>query len=226
MPESDETKVRSGVQEAQRAFSEAGLLLPPIPQRFASELRTTTTWCFSTRTIDPMAMYMFDRYLWEALTGRAPDYLAFSHAGHGINSYALNYHLIDGPLVLIVQAPYGGAYMGDAEIEGGSAQFQRCGALIEAVESATARGLSAQSGRLYVFESGLRSLFAWGWLDQPLADEEGAGSWVSQRSGRGADPGVRPLPDHELPTIVAREWLDGQSFAERPWYPDRKEHEL
>ena len=64
--------------------------LPPIPQRFASMLKQTANWCFSSRqAINPIEMYSFDQYLHEAMTGRAIDYLAFSHGGHGVNSYAL-----------------------------------------------------------------------------------------------------------------------------------------
>lgn len=192
------------VDRARRMFSNAGLSLPPIPERFSNALRMTTNWCFSTCAINPDVMYMFDQYLWEALAGQSPDYLAFSHAGHGLNSYALNYQLVDGPLVLIVQAPFGGVYMTNAHTEGAIAQFQRCEALIEAVEGAKARGLNAQSGRLYVFESELRGLFAWGWLKRPLDDAADARSWFDRQRVGDAD---------ERPTIAAREWLH-RSFVE------------
>ena len=41
-----------------------------------------------------MRMYLFDDYLNEVLTEKTPDYVALSHAGHGVNSYALNYQLV------------------------------------------------------------------------------------------------------------------------------------
>jgi hypothetical protein len=47
----------------------------------------------------------------EVLLGSAPEYVAVSHAGHGANSYALNYHLVLGGLAVFVQAPWGGAYV-------------------------------------------------------------------------------------------------------------------
>ena len=87
----DTTKRLEGLAEARRTFEQAGLPLPPVPERFASALRKTREWCFSTREIDPMVMYMFDTYLHDALADQSPDYVAFSHAGHGVNSYALNY---------------------------------------------------------------------------------------------------------------------------------------
>ena len=67
-----------------------------------------------------MAMYMFEDYISEALIGTAPDYVAFCHAGHGMNSYAINYHLVDGPLALFVQAPWGGALFQRRGERGGS----------------------------------------------------------------------------------------------------------
>src|SRR5688572_5088714 len=120
-----------GVRKAERILADAGLMLPPIPSRFANQLRTVEEWCFATREINPMAMYMFDDYVKEALLGTAPDYLAFCHAGHGINSYAINYHLVDGPLALFAQAPWGGLYSNaDENAAALAAQFTRCAALI------------------------------------------------------------------------------------------------
>ena len=74
-----------GLAEARKTFTQAKLPLPPVPARFASALRKTSEWCFSTCSISPMGMYMFDTYLHDALTGASPDYLAFSHAGQGVN---------------------------------------------------------------------------------------------------------------------------------------------
>jgi len=212
----DTTKQPEGLAEARRTFEHAGLPLPPVPERFASALRKTAEWCFSTREIEPMRMYMFDRCLYDALAEQSQDYLAFCHAGHGVNSYALNYHLIDGPLVLVVQAPYGGVYMTDEDTRKAIEQLQRCGALIDAVERAKARGLSAHPGRLCVFESTLRGLFAWGWLKQSLADEDQATSWIEQHRVGNADLLGNSLSSHQLPTAAAVAWLDEQTFREPP----------
>jgi hypothetical protein len=46
---------------------------------------------------------------------KTPDHVAFSHAGHAINSYALNYQLVDGPLAVIAQVGWGGGYSNRAE---------------------------------------------------------------------------------------------------------------
>ena len=57
-----------------------------------------------------MAMYFFDQYITEAMTDCPADYVAVSHAGHGANSYAINYNLVEGPLAVFTQIGWGGIY--------------------------------------------------------------------------------------------------------------------
>ncbi|MCB1003711.1 MAG: hypothetical protein KDB35_05945 [Acidimicrobiales bacterium] len=69
-------------------------------------------WCWSTRSdIDPMEMYLFDPYVQEPLEGPVGEYVAVCHAGHGANSYGLNFHLVHGGVGWFVQHGWGGAYM-------------------------------------------------------------------------------------------------------------------
>ena len=198
-----------GMKKAGRVFADAGLTLPPIPGRFGNKLRMVEEWCFATREIDPMAMYLFDEYISEALIGVAPDYLAFCHAGHGINSYAINYHLVDGPLALFAQAPWGGGYS-NAQTDAAAlaAQFTRCAVVIEAVDAAKARGLSGPLGRLFVVESMLRGDFRWGWIPAPLNDGTAADVWLHP-GGQGIDDAdTYSQLEADMPTIAARRWLD------------------
>ena len=66
------------VADMWRTFADAGLALPPVPAALAADMVPTEPWCWSTRPIDPMDMYMFGRYPVEALTDEAPPYLAIS----------------------------------------------------------------------------------------------------------------------------------------------------
>src|SRR5687768_13517311 len=130
-------KAQRGLEECRRTFAQAGLTPPPIPSRFEKDLRVIGPWCFSTRPIVAMEMYFFDGYVKEALTKRPAAYVAVSHAGHGANSYAINYHLIDGPLALFAQVGWGGIYSDPAE---SSARvnnlFDRIADVISAIEAA------------------------------------------------------------------------------------------
>ena len=206
----DQTRRPSvGVRKAERVFADAGLTLPPIPARFANKLRMVEEWCFATREIDPMAMYMFDHYVKEALTGPAPDYLALCHAGHGMNSYAINYHLVDGPLALFAQAPWGGGYSNaQKDAAALAAQFARCVTLINAVDAAKARGLNGPPGRLVVVESMLRGDFRWGWLDGPFADDAAADAWLHPGGEGMVEDGAYPKLEADLPTVAGRKWLE------------------
>src|SRR5437879_4733184 len=68
------------------------------------------------------------------------------------------------------------------------------------------------------FESELRARSVWGWLEKRLDDKDDARTWAMGHGVRGADAGAGSVPDHELPTNAARQWLDGQSFTEPPHY--------
>jgi hypothetical protein len=215
----------TGFEAARRTFERAGMQLPPIPDRFVPGLQEIGEWCFSTCPISPMLMYFFDRYLYEALTGTLQDHVAISHAGHGMNSYALNYHVVDGPLILMIQASYGGAYDNpEADKRYMKAQFKRCAALIAAVDSAKAHGLVGP-GRLAVFESGLRGSAAWGWLSKPLSDQDAASSWLREHQIEPDRNGRRPS-DSEGPINAARAWLEAGEFTKLVPYPARKQRGL
>lgn len=202
-------KPDAGFEDAQRAVDAAGIPLPPIPERFRSDLRTIAAWCFASRKIDPMSMYSFDFYLVEALMGRSPEYIAFCHAGHGINSYALSYHLVDEPLVLMVQAPFGGVYMDEPTTRRAiAAQFDRCAALLASIQKARGPSLTASPGHLIVFESLFRGVFAWGWLHDPLGDEEAAGTWLEEHRIRQEGYGGDEICEANLPTHAARAWIE------------------
>jgi hypothetical protein len=175
-------RVRDGIVAARHTFAEAGLAEPPIPHRFERRMRVIAPWCFATRTVDPMAMYFFEEYVMEVLASTPRDYVAICHAGHGINSYAINYHLIDGPLAVFAQVGWGGAYDDPTE----SAQrandlWLRISRLLAAADAARSRWLARRSGRLVVIESSLRGESAWGWHDRPQR-RKAVRSWLEAHS--------------------------------------------
>src|SRR5665811_378711 len=69
---------------------------------------------WSTRDdIEPLEMYSA-HYAREVVKGQPSDYLAVSHAGHGANSYSINYQILVGPLALFAQTLWGGVYLDNA----------------------------------------------------------------------------------------------------------------
>jgi transcription elongation factor Elf1 len=101
------------IADMEAVFAHYDLPTWPIPESFRPALRKPDDWLWTTREIDPMEMYFFRRYLAEATDPSNVDYLAISHAGHGVNSYALSYHLVTGPLGLFAQVLWGGVYADD-----------------------------------------------------------------------------------------------------------------
>jgi hypothetical protein len=102
----------SGYDDLVRTFREWELATPPVPAELRPRLRRPDDLpLWTTRDIDPMEMYFLRTYPGEVFQGPVDDYLAVSHAGHGINSYGLNVHLVLGPLAVFAQDGFGGVYM-------------------------------------------------------------------------------------------------------------------
>ena len=169
------------LKEMKKLLAEAGLAMPPIPDELQIHLFRVRRWCYATRDIDPLDMYRFDRYLIEALTEKPEPYFAFSHAGHGINSYAITCQIVTKGLSLFVQVPWGGGYMNNKrQQESIRNMFAKCAELLERVPEEPER-------QLIVAVSELRSQFShcgW-WL--PAQDEKRAQDWLRSEDIRVPD---------------------------------------
>lgn len=179
-------RAASGYEDMLATFESAGLPEPPIPTRFRSQLRRIEEWCWATRQIDPIEMYMF-HYPAEVLSGDVEDYVAVSHAGHGANSYGISLHLVDGPVAVFVQTLWGGVYTdNDAQAKGLDAQFRKVRALIETVE-AVADGVPSRPDRLVVGHSDFRLAAYCGMVAGPLSDEQ-TRDWFEESRIEDLDP--------------------------------------
>ena len=98
-----------------REFMRARLQPPPIPQSLRPQIFAQGDCCWGTRPENSFEMYLMWDYIVQLLPDRLINYVAVSHAGHGINSYGLQFALGYGPLVVIVQNSWGGAYNDHAE---------------------------------------------------------------------------------------------------------------
>jgi len=159
----------SGEVEMRRTFESAGLTAPPVPAPLSPLVRKRGDWTFATCEVDPMAMYMFRESLvaMATMTPDAADFLGVCHAGHGVNSYGINYQLRYGPIAIYTQTGWGGVYM-DAQESAASVRrmFARCARLIEAAEAARPR-FEGSTRCLFVAESSFRRLSTCYWLDRP-----------------------------------------------------------
>ncbi|WP_406291340.1 hypothetical protein [Embleya sp. NBC_00896] len=169
------------MNDMESTFAGAGLAIPPVPDALRNQLAPRDRWLFATRGMRAFDMYMFERYPIEAVAEAVPDYFAVSHAGHGVNSYALNYHLVYGPLALFVQLPWGGVYMDGRRcaVDIGRA-FTAAAELIRAADAVRDTLDVGSTHRLIVVLSALRGGVGAAWLDAPLGEPGAAVRWLGE----------------------------------------------
>jgi hypothetical protein len=151
-------------RDLMRTLQSWGMPAPPAPVALRPALQICQPKCWATRPIYGMSMYRFQiREAEQFLAGTAPDYLALSHAGHGVNSYAITYHLVYRGLGLFVQEGWGGIYA-DRQTDTASVadMFRRCQDVVDRWEAYAGDGQPPR--RLLCVESRLRDVSACGFL--------------------------------------------------------------
>ncbi len=169
------------VAAMQQALAEAGLAPAPIPASLAPQLVEQEPWCWTTREIQPIEMYMFGKYIFEALAGDAAPYVAVSHAGHGMNSYSINYHLVLGRLALFMQVLWGGVYTdADASAAEVADRFAKIRTLLGLAEASVASDAASRTEGpwLIVAESRFRGVSVCALVPEDLSDPQQAADWL------------------------------------------------
>lgn len=123
-----ESMPMSGLEKARKTFREAGLAFPQIPEELASRLEEREEWVFSTHEVRT-SPYNVDTYLNESYHSTLP-YVVLANAGHGLNSYALAYYLVCGPLRLFLHLSWGGVY---TDPEADAAEIKECFSLADEI---------------------------------------------------------------------------------------------
>ncbi len=126
------------INKARDLFSSAGLAFPTLPEDLAVKLQERDRWVFSTRPIR-IWPYELDRYVNQSQRRQIRDYALLSHSGHGINSYAIQYYLVHGPLRMFLHLGRGGVYE-DHEKEAAKIRdcFSKADEVVQAMAQATA----------------------------------------------------------------------------------------
>jgi hypothetical protein len=141
----------SGVARATALFRSQGLELPPVPRELARQFRERDKWCFSSRPVSS-SPYDFPSYVHDG--DAAADYVLVAHAGHGVNSWAIHYYLVLGPLRVFLQIGWGGGY---EDRSAATARVNNCGSLardlIAAADEASRRGRLQSGDRSIVVAS-------------------------------------------------------------------------
>lgn len=121
------------IEKARRLFQESGLVFPMVPSVLAKQLTEQDTWLFASchLTASP---YDLHYYVTEFDGPDIGDFAILSHSGHGVNSYAIQYYLGNGPLRLFLHLGWGGAYM---DTDACASQIRECFSLSDQIVSAT-----------------------------------------------------------------------------------------
>lgn len=91
-------------------FLSNGLDIPVVTQAFEEEASEFRPWHWATQPFPtPWQDYSLVESV-EYLKGPIPDQYSLNHAGHGINSYSLNFRYALGDIAVFAQSAWGGAY--------------------------------------------------------------------------------------------------------------------
>jgi hypothetical protein len=116
------------VEKARQLFQEAGLPFPTIPKELSAGLKKQSKWLFSTRELK-MSPYNLQHYVVEG-EGVPGEYAILCHSGHGVNSYAIQYYLVYGPLRMFLHLGYGGVYM---DADAAASKIRECFSLADEI---------------------------------------------------------------------------------------------
>ena len=147
-------KTTIAAAQARAFFTSQELPYPPLPARFEASLVAVSDHLFATL---PVKLSAFDLEVWaDRVDASSPDWALLGVDGRGINSWAMHYYLVEGPLALLVQWPWGGVY-GDADADRQRIveAFEQCATLQDRARGPGGLALARQGKRLLVVHSPL-----------------------------------------------------------------------
>jgi hypothetical protein len=155
------------LQQSKKLYRANGLPFPPIPAELAQQVMRISEWVYGTRA-DVSSPYLTEAYFRELNEGVEKDYVVFGHAGHGITSYGLHFHLVWGPLALFLQHAWGNA---DSDPVKDAETIARDYALADQIIRAAQQAESFRlPQRLVVYHSNLRLDSRWALLTPDSGD--------------------------------------------------------
>ena len=96
-------------------FDEHAFEIPATVQIFEEQATEFGDWHWATQPFPTRWQDYSMLETVEYLKGPIPDQYSLNHAGHGVNSYSLNFRFALGDLAIFAQTGWGGAYMNSDE---------------------------------------------------------------------------------------------------------------
>lgn len=131
------------IETATHLFQDAGLPFPTIPEKLAAKLTELGRWHFSTRPDIDVSPYNLQHYVDEVGQTRVKDYATVCHSGHGVNSYAIQYYIVQGPLRMFLHLGWGGVY---TDAEAATARIRDCFSIADQIVTVAQRVGEFQTG--------------------------------------------------------------------------------
>jgi hypothetical protein len=180
---------QSSAEVARAIFTREALPFPPLPPAMTPALIQCSDNVFATRKLE-QTPYLLEHFRGEVRREVVADYAIVGFDGHGVNSWAVHYYLVDDALALFIQLAWGGVYTDAAEARELIAEaFEWAARLQERVREASKRGLIPRDWRLLVVASEFAEP-GWAWLPPPQPEPEPL-DYVVQR------------PDNLMPKVDA-----------------------
>ena len=165
----------NGMDAAKAFFKEERLLMPVIPETLQPDIKELGAGVFGTEWAKGKPLYDIYPFVQETMRDPHAQFLVFGQAGHGVNSWAMHYYLVHGPIALFIQLPYGGVYMSrEASVGAITGAWGLLKDLLKAVDEME---VNAEE-RLYIVESMLSGC-RWAWGERGDVVPEGA--WKTQQ---------------------------------------------
>jgi hypothetical protein len=120
------------LEEVKILFQKAGLGFPTIPDELAARLKKRDELLFSTREIQ-LPPYIIRYYVREIDSIHVEDYASLCYCDNGLNSSALQYYLVYGPLQMFLHMGFGGFYMNN---KAAAAHIKKCFMLADEITRA------------------------------------------------------------------------------------------
>jgi hypothetical protein len=160
---SDTTTI-SPLEQVRSLFAADDLPFPPLPPEATAALREVAPNVFATRQLEAPP-YTLEAYRHEVLTSPTmPNYAVVGFDGHGINSWAVHYYLVDDALALFIQLAWGGAYVdADQASRGITGVFAWAEKLQAEIRRTRSDGLIPPGWRLLVVVSQFAQS-GWAWV--------------------------------------------------------------
>lgn len=143
----DNAQPDNAVESVRALFAAWNLPLPAIPADSRHSLRKLDAHTFATRTL-PESPYHLRHYLDES-AGAPSRYCVLAHSGHGVNSHALQYYVVNERLRLFLHLAWGGVYLDE---NAARANIRECLALADAIVAAV-DAKDAKPGQLTIVAS-------------------------------------------------------------------------